>query len=365
MNFKWAKLQLKIFKEVPKWNVYFPSLSKATPEQRKFYNYWLKQLKKGNFLDIKGNLSYVFVYLYSVIDYFRRNKDITHLLECFEGIKKGYGKYQTIRDYLTIWTADAYFCLGKYNKTLKFCYSLNSGLPMNNILNIKAQFTHERMTGEDLLIQAEHQLFNYTLFTKEHFNLIAKRCDEKLRKWEEGNGQEFLAYIAEKYKSQGIYAFQNSLCYEEKDQTAYCFYSIREFSKFVVQTARDSENELRKEIGFPAIGEGWISETELYYKIKKWFKDYKVVHHAHPIWLGRQHLDIFIPELKLAIEYQGAQHFRPIKFFGGEKAFRKIQESDRRKKYLCNKNSVALIYVLGEDNKEQILKKLKLYLNNI
>ena len=62
-----------------------------------------------------------------------------------------------------------------------------------------------------------------------------------------------------------------------------------------------------------------------------------------PEWLGRQSLDLYIPSLQTAIEYQGIQHYLPVEFFGGEDALDKRQELDRQKKALCNENAVRLI----------------------
>ena len=64
------------------------------------------------------------------------------------------------------------------------------------------------------------------------------------------------------------------------------------------------ENEIRKLLGFNEIGEGWISETKLFYFIKERFKNFRVIQHGKPKWLGKQHLDIYIPELNIGIEYQ-------------------------------------------------------------
>ena len=62
-----------------------------------------------------------------------------------------------------------------------------------------------------------------------------------------------------------------------------------------------------------------------------------------PAWLGRQSLDLYIPSLKTAIEYQGIQHYRPVGFFGGGDALSLRQELDRQKRDLCEKNAVRLI----------------------
>jgi len=108
---------------------------------------------------------------------------------------------------------------------------------------------------------------------------------------------------------------------------------------------REAENNYRVSIGAKKIGEAWISETELFYKIKKRLSKYKVIQHGRPDWLGRQHLDIWIPELMVAVEYQGAQHDRPIEFFGGQDAHKKGKKRDARKVEKCIEAGVRLIEV--------------------
>ena len=95
----------------------------------------------------------------------------------------------------------------------------------------------------------------------------------------------------------------------------------------------------------PLVGEFWRSETELYYSIKEAFKDTEVKQHVSPKWLGRQHLDVYMPEYNIGIEYQGAQHYRPVEYFGGMESFIKGQERDERKRRLCAENDCKLIYV--------------------
>lgn len=45
----------------------------------------------------------------------------------------------------------------------------------------------------------------------------------------------------------------------------------------------------------------------------------------------KQEIDIWVPKLKLAIEYDGEQHFKPVEIFGGEKTFNKTQALDKIK----------------------------------
>lgn len=121
---------------------------------------------------------------------------------------------------------------------------------------------------------------------------------------------------------------------------------------------RDAENFLRISYGSKKVGEGWISETELYYKLKTYFKDHVVLQHASPEWLGRQHLDIYLPELKIAIEYQGKQHSEPITFFGGVEGHQKTIERDERKKKLCAENDCLLLFVYPETKIDEFIIEL-------
>lgn len=85
----------------------------------------------------------------------------------------------------------------------------------------------------------------------------------------------------------------------------------------------------------------WQSEFLLYSIVHESFPDAEYQYYAK--WLGTQSLDIFIPTLNVGIEYQGMQHYEPIEFFGGERAFKRNQERDARKRKLCEENGIKLI----------------------
>ena len=70
-----------------------------------------------------------------------------------------------------------------------------------------------------------------------------------------------------------------------------------------------------------------------------------IIRHHRPNWLDRLELDIFLPDLKLAFEYQGQQHFHAIKAWGGEKALKDLQERDKKKAHLCHQNGITLITI--------------------
>ena len=129
---------------------------------------------------------------------------------------------------------------------------------------------------------------------------------------------------------------------------------------------KKSENDYRFQNGFPKVGEGWISETVLYYQIKHIFKNTKVVNHFRDKnILGKQHLDIYMPELKIGIEYQGAQHSRAINFFGGEEAFQNSLIRDQIKKEKCDSAEIYLIYVEPNYLLDDIIFEIESYLKTI
>lgn len=107
---------------------------------------------------------------------------------------------------------------------------------------------------------------------------------------------------------------------------------------------REAENKMRTIVGVPQIGERFISETVLFKIITYLLIGHEVIHHYRADWLGRQELDIYVPSLKLAVEYQGEQHFEPIEAWGGEDGFEKTQLRDEEKMRKCERKGVKLIY---------------------
>lgn len=160
------------------------------------------------------------------------------------------------------------------------------------------------------------------------------------------------AYYEDFFLSQDEYVFYKKIDDSQREPghiKDYSFCLPHVVEKSIINQCRlilkQAEDLYRESIGMPKIGEGWISETELFYKISNHFKDDEVIQHASPKWLAKQHLDIYFPQCNIGIEYQGIQHYKPIDFFGGQEAFEKTVERDIRKMNLCKKHNCYLIYV--------------------
>lgn len=93
----------------------------------------------------------------------------------------------------------------------------------------------------------------------------------------------------------------------------------------------------------------WKSEEKLLKLVKSFFKGHKVIYQFKPLFLksdlGHQmSYDIYVPHLRLAIEYQGKQHFEPVSYFGGAESFKRTVQRDKLKKEISLKNNITLLY---------------------
>lgn len=114
------------------------------------------------------------------------------------------------------------------------------------------------------------------------------------------------------------------------------------FIELVEEVLREAENLLRERHGLPHIGEGWLSEMRMFRLVQQRFPD--AVLHAQPKWLSPQHLDSYVPSLKIGFEFQGQQHFEPVSVFGGEQGLVQTKQRDRIKAKKCRNNGITLIY---------------------
>jgi len=123
----------------------------------------------------------------------------------------------------------------------------------------------------------------------------------------------------------------------------------------------DAEQSFRNHLGLKPKSPRWISEQDLYDKIKLKFSNLTVISQASPHWLGRQRFDIYLPEINLAIEYNGVQHYKAVDLFGGEQGLIQTQQRDFEKRTKCELNNCDLLIVDGNYDVNEVFK----YINEL
>ena len=108
------------------------------------------------------------------------------------------------------------------------------------------------------------------------------------------------------------------------------------------------------------------SQTILYNKLKKEINEeflFEVNKLTIP-WIGLQRFDIYMPKYNIAIEYNGVQHYKPVKAFGGKENFLIRNKKDEQKRKLCKENN-CFLFEVKYDYTEDDFKQLVLNINNI
>jgi len=96
-----------------------------------------------------------------------------------------------------------------------------------------------------------------------------------------------------------------------------------------------------------------VAETALYDHIKERFPELEILPNDKTMLEGLE-VDIAVPALKLAIEWNGAVHFKPI--FGNDK-LASIRSRDQRKLEIASREDVNLIVIADPDCSAEILTK--------
>ena len=89
--------------------------------------------------------------------------------------------------------------------------------------------------------------------------------------------------------------------------------------------------------------------------------NFTVGHHFK--WLGRQHVDFYLPDYNIAIECQGEQHFIKANRFNRKRTLEEIIEQDKNKNELCKLNNVIILYYTNDKIDKLIDEKPSIYDN--
>lgn len=242
---------------------------------------------------------------------------------------------------------------------VRFCLLMNTDMPGYAIYNIPLSQCRLGLVGND----------------NERISLIIRKM--KLSKLEENFYKSIIVKLYEKYGEEtNFFEFPSAMNFECKNAMG----QMAALDKFLVEQhpAYKEMSETREKvhnlldqfkIQYNCIYQSlldngvfspkWKSEYELFKMIKRTYP--KAVYQYRVSWLGHQSLDIFLPEEKIAFEYQGVQHYKPVEVFGGEEHFEKQKVLDERKRLLCKENGVKLIEWRYDEPISKILldKKMK------
>lgn len=243
------------------------------------------------------------------------------------------------------------------------CHPIMDKRYFGRLLNVK--FSHGKdISGNDLLTgifqeinSVSYVLKNMTEKTEKlDFNrLLSCRdwAESKLSDWAQINKKKIFEEVIKFWKKltakKVCGPFDNIPHYPESPR------EMNEWKLLIKSAYSWLEKEWSKEIGISP----WISENKMYQMIKRIFKPKEVIQHAQPIWLAPQHLDVFIPEISVAFEYQGKQHYELVGIFGGEEGLKRTIEMDIKKKSVCESCGIKLFYVRHDEDMKKRLNEIK------
>ena len=372
---------------VPPIEKYFPMNGLRTPSdlddvQKEFYKRLDEHLLDGRGLDVEGHLSYVYLHVEATMRFAGHlEHSLTRLPEYFRTIRD---TYPAMRDFALRAESEIH---ERHSDPIGAWEIVRQSSPISFETVVRlSKRADVRLRGEDLLHMTgagkmltrsgQSHLVEVTsvasgilddLHEREGCNVIiamfkslgeANPSEEEVRELLDACDflipEDDLRRVANRSTWFGLYQRGNPNFVDY-----YADYAMRGRLRWVM---RQAENVVRQSHGLPEVGGGWVSETLLFNELQGAFPAERIVQHARPRWLAPQHLDVFLPDRNIAVEYQGDQHVRPVALFGGAVAFEQQKIRDARKRDSCAEAGCTLIEVFPgyiiDDVVEAIEKRL-------
>jgi hypothetical protein len=346
-------------------------LQKMNPEQEGFYRELVDSIENKTYLPVGGQEVYLNYYIreqYKTFD----NDALKQLYDELLCLTVPYGEGKVGKGIFwrpESWSYDCLLALESYDKYFEVTkpakiFSTSTHFA-NQKCNVRYFLGMPANAVEFLQIYGglRNSITNFTMqYPKEYKRILEALFAEE----EQKSGSWFERILAESDRKDYQNKLFQCLHFARRSKIPnFCFYGASEnLTKQICDVFREAENRLRQKFGEKNVGEQWDDETKWFYEIKNAFPDTEVIHHGKPEWLGKQHLDIWMPEFRIGIEYHGVQHFQPMKHLGGEEKFSTQQERDLRKSDLCKLNGVELIVVTEETQIETVMEKIKTIMTN-
>lgn len=362
--------------DVPPFDEYWEGARALDKHQQRFYNSLEEGLRTGDYLDVQGQWAYLMLIAQKVL-LWKLDSAFDEIFTLLTSLQEIYFKEEKFVEKVEPWRVESLIAQEKWEEFLEHT-------EVDDLRDLR--FSDLRLNvQEDLGLEAEPtdilgalSLFSWTKLSKENPNQYKSSIRSVLGSTAP-NGEPWFEYLSRDtarwhygerrilhnpVKWKDPQADPVTIHYKFRTWNRETWGDRREggshFGDQVITVLegleREARNHMRESLNLPRIGEGWVSETELFYLIKNAFPQTSVVQHGKPPWLGRQHFDIWIPRWRVALEYQGKQHYEPVAFFGGEEAFSQTVERDRRKKELAASHQVTLIEVREGYEADQVIQ---------
>ncbi|NQT81392.1 hypothetical protein HQ563_00080 [bacterium] len=309
-------------------------------EQKRFYRFWLSEWRSGNPIPLDGQVSYAFCYLYSVLQLPPRKA-----AGVLERMYSAYPDEGVLTLHVRLWLSDCYVMEGEYVDGLEVLPEPDvdgrSGYMTDKRLTLKL-LTGNRISGREALVMAGPEVNTSGRRTLQQ---ISEYLDIQLEALESEERVNLLEVWARDACRTRYEIFTGYLGATEIDLPFYHFTTHEKAVQEVYSLMREAESTVREEQNSPKVGEAWVAETHLWYKLRKFFSDEAVIHHARPDWLGGQHLDILLAKHGVAIECRAIQKDQIGGFLNGEAALSQIRQGDSDKTRLCEDHGIRVLEV--------------------
>lgn len=364
-------------RHIPEFHTFVYSREDDIPHEiLEYYDFWLEHWNKREALDLKGNDGYISRFMHDQEkEIIYTNKKIVaqvryelKLLNHVYG-KEQFSMYQSLLPLYLPWFVLYSYLIPKQDiwgiQYIEGCYEelfkVNSPSRIDLLnLVLSAKYKNKlSIRGIELFELSKRQILKHNISKYISKETIIDYLSEKIQSFETVNNINLLSLITQDCIPDTTRPLAPKMVYWK----IYNYKSVGLISVLIKEWLREAENNARDQDDLPRIGEGWISETFLFNTIRSHFENigYEVIHHARPPFLVRQELDIYVPAIKLGIEYQGIQHYKPITLFGGDEGLKYRKDLDQRKRELCAKNGIKLIEFSYEEPLEEhyIIERLR------
>lgn len=119
----------------------------------------------------------------------------------------------------------------------------------------------------------------------------------------------------------------------------------------------------------PQISCGCIKTSKGQFLIENWLKNNNIFYTTEETFNKNDELrtgkwsylryDMYIPQKNIIIEYDGIQHFEPVKMWGGEKALKETQAHDKLKNQWAKEHGIQLVRFNYKHSNEYIKNNLQ------